>query len=51
MFAKHAPNKGFRLRIFTSHILTVNLYPEYIKIFQNQQYKSFDAYQMVKLSM
>lgn len=31
MFTKHALNKGFRLRIFTNHIPTVNLYPEYIK--------------------
>lgn len=31
MFTKHALNKGFKLRIFTSRIPTVNLYPGYIK--------------------
>lgn len=31
MFAKHTLNKGFRFRVFTSYIPTVNLYPEYIK--------------------
>lgn len=32
VFAKHALSKGFRFRMFTSHILPVNLYAEYIKI-------------------